>query len=210
MDSAIRMSRSTASQRRLLGLTAHFVISGLAFMTVIRAGAPANTPSILTTHFVIGPGDVLSINVFKEPEASVQSIVVRPDGFISMPMVKEVEAAGLTPVELEKVLSQRFARFLRDADVAVIVKEIHSEKVYVIGAVKKEGPIPIRGPLTVLQAIAEAGGLTDYAKRGKLYILRRENGKEVQLPFHYMAVIRGEHSEQNIVLLPGDTVVVPQ
>ncbi len=153
---------------------------------------------------------MLAINVFKEPEASVPSIVVRPDGFISLPMVKEVEAAGLTPVELEKVLSQKFARFLRDADVAVIVKEVHSEKVYVIGAVKKEGPITIRAPLTVLQAIAEAGGLTDYARRGKLYILRRENGKEIQLPFQYSAVIRGEHSEQNIVLQPGDTVVVPQ
>jgi len=162
------------------------------------------------SHYVIGAGDVLAINVWKEPEASLQSVVVRPDGFISMPMVKEVEAAGLTPIELEKQLSLKFAHFFRGADVSVIVKEVHSEKVYLIGAVKKEGPITIKGPLTVLQAVAEAGGLTDYAKRGKIYILRRDNGKEVRLPFDYTAVIQGKHSEENITLQPGDTVVVPQ
>jgi polysaccharide biosynthesis/export protein len=161
-------------------------------------------------RYVIGPGDVLAINVWKEPEASLPSVVVRPDGFISVPMVKEVEAAGLTPVELEKELSTKFAHFFREADISVIVKEVHSEKVYLIGAVKKEGPITVKAPLTVLQAVAEAGGLTDYAKRGKIYILRRENGKEVRLPFDYSAVIQGKRSEQNIVLLPGDTVVVPQ
>ncbi len=204
------MLQSVAVERPFFVLAAFFVTCAFVGSPSLKAEAPATATGAPPTHFVIGPGDVLAINVFKEPEASVQSIVVRPDGFISMPMVKEVEAAGLTPVELEKLLSQKFSRFLRDADVAVIVKEIHSEKVYVIGAVKKEGPITILAPLTVLQAIAEAGGLTDYAKRGKLYILRRENGKEVQLPFQYSAVIRGEHSEQNIVLRPGDTVVVPQ
>jgi polysaccharide export outer membrane protein len=199
-----------APERSLLAIVVFLAACACGFLPAINAETPVVATTDPPSHFVIGPGDVLAINVFKEPEASVPSIVVRPDGFISMPMVKEVEAAGLTPVELEKVLSEKFARFLRDADVAVIVKEVHSEKVYVIGAVKKEGPITIRAPLTVLQAIAEAGGLTDYAKRGKLYILRRENGKEVQLPFQYSAVIRGDHSEQNIVLQPGDTVVVPQ
>lgn len=197
-------------ERPLRAIAVFLAACTCGFLPAINGETPVVATTDPPSHFVIGPGDVLAINVFKEPEASVPSIVVRPDGFISMPMVKEVEAAGLTPVELEKVLSQKFARFLRDADVAVIVKEVHSEKVYVIGAVKKEGPITIRAPLTVLQAIAEAGGLTDYARRGKLYILRRENGKEVQLPFQYSAVIRGEHSEQNIVLQPGDTVVVPQ
>jgi polysaccharide export outer membrane protein len=161
------------------------------------------------SRYVIGAGDVLAINVWKEPEASLQTVVVRPDGFISVPMVKEIEAAGLTPIELEKQLSAKFAHFFREADISVIVKEVHSEKVYLIGAVKKEGPITVKAPLTVLQAVAEAGGLTDFARRGKIYILRRENGKEVRLPFDYSAVIQGRHSDQNIVLLPGDTVVVP-
>ena len=204
------LSREPFPSERPLRAIAVFFAACVFGLPAIHAETPVAPTTDPPAHFVIGPGDVLAINVFKEPEASVPSIVVRPDGFISLPMVKEVEAAGLTPVELEKVLSQKFARFLRDADVAVIVKEVHSEKVYVIGAVKKEGPITIRAPLTVLQAIAEAGGLTDYARRGKLYILRRENGKEIQLPFQYSAVIRGEHSEQNIVLQPGDTVVVPQ
>ncbi|HME09368.1 MAG TPA: polysaccharide biosynthesis/export family protein [Bryobacteraceae bacterium] len=185
-----------------------FSVCALASPQSSTASDPSAAPA--SSHYVIGPGDVLAINVWKEPEASLQSVVVRPDGFISMPMVKEVEAAGLTPIELEKELSSKFAHFFREADISVIVKEVHSEKVYLIGAVKKEGPITVKAPLTVLQAVAEAGGLTDYAKRSKIYILRRENGKEVRLPFDYSAVIQGKRSEENIILRPGDTVVVPQ
>lgn len=181
------------------------------YVIALTCGKAANPPAIPSaSRYVIGPGDVLAINVWKEPEASLPTVVVRPDGFISVPMVKEIEAAGLTPIELEKELSLRFAHFFREADISVIVKEVHSEKVYLIGAVKKEGPITVKAPLTVLQAVAEAGGLTDYAKRGKIYILRRDNGKEVRLPFDYGAVIQGKRSEQNIILRPGDTVVVPQ
>jgi len=194
----------TCSFKRLLMCLALCAIAGSGQS---KAGDPVVAPS---SRYVIGPGDVLAINVWKEPEASLPSVVVRPDGFISVPMVKEVEAAGLTPIELEKQLSTKFAHFFREADISVIVKEVHSEKVYMIGAVKKEGPITVKAPLTVLQAVAEAGGLTDYAKRSKIYILRRENGNEVRLPFDYSAVIQGKRSEQNIVLLPGDTVVVPE
>ena len=161
-------------------------------------------------HYLIGAGDVLTINVWKEPEASVAAAAVRPDGMISVPIVKDVQAAGLTPLELQSILSEKFSKFFRGADVAVIVKEIHSQKIYVIGAVKKEGPIDMKAPLTVLQAVAEAGGLNDYAKRGKIYILRTSSGKEVRLPFDYSAVIRGAHAEQNVTLRVGDTVVVPQ
>jgi polysaccharide export outer membrane protein len=194
--------------RRLHRILMCLSMCALAGSNLGQAQDPPVAPPI--SRYVIGAGDVLAINVWKEPEASLPSVVVRPDGFISVPMVKEVEAAGLTPVELEKELSQKFAHFFREADISVIVKEVHSEKVYMIGAVKKEGPITVRAPLTVLQAVAEAGGLTDYAKRGRIYILRRDNGKEVRLPFDYSAVIQGKHSDQNIVLRPGDTVVVPQ
>lgn len=159
--------------------------------------------------FRLGPGDVLAINVWREPEASVASVVVRSDGVISLPLVKEVRAAGLTPTELEVELGKRLSRLIRDAEVSVIVKEVHSQRVYLIGAVGKQGPVDVSTPLTVLQAIAEGGGLTDYAKRSKIYILRKENGRETRLPFDYTAVIRGAHSEQNITLRPGDTVVVP-
>jgi polysaccharide export outer membrane protein len=170
----------------------------------------ADQPVVPPVHYVIGAGDVLTINVWKEPEASVLAAAVRPDGMISVPIVKDVQAAGLTPLELQAALADKFAKFFRGADVSVIVKEIHSQKVYVIGAVRKEGPVDMKAPLTVLQAVAEAGGLNDYARRSKIYILRKSNGKEIRLPFDYSAVIRGSHGEQNVTLEVGDTVVVPQ
>ncbi len=171
----------------------------------------APEPVVPPAHYVIGSGDILTINVWKEPEASVLAAAVRPDGMISVPIVKDVQAAGLTPLELQSVLAEKFAKFFKGADVSVIVKEIHSQRVYVIGAVKKEGPVDMKAPLTVLQAVAEAGGLNDYAKRSKIYILRKTPaGREVRLPFDYSAVIKGSKGEQNVTLQVGDTVVVPQ
>lgn len=156
----------------------------------------------------IGAGDVLQIVVWKEPDASV-STVVRADGKISVPLIKDVEVLGLTPAELEKLLSEKLKRFILDADVTVIPREIRSLKVYLMGAVKREGPIPLQAEMTVIQAINEAGGLTDYAKRKKIYILRNDNGKQVRFPFDYEAVIQGEQMEQNILLRPADMIVVP-
>ncbi len=157
----------------------------------------------------IGPGDVLQIVVWKEPDASVPQARVRADGKISMPLIKEVQVAGMTPSELEQVLSAKLARYINSADVTVIAADITSAKVYLVGAVKREGPLPLLTPLTVFQAINEAGGVTDYAKRKKIYVLRQENGKQVRLPFNYSAVLKGQRMEQNIQLKPGDTVVVP-
>ncbi len=157
----------------------------------------------------IGSGDVLEINVWKEPEASVQGVVVRPDGKISLPLVKDLEVRGLTPLELQKVLTTKLSQLINGADVTVVVKEIRSKKVYLVGAVKKEGPVPLLADLTVLQVLSEAGGLTEYAKKKKIYVLRKENGKQIKLPFNYDAVVKGEHMEQNIVLLPDDMIVVP-
>jgi polysaccharide export outer membrane protein len=177
---------------------------------------PANTRSDPASNsspsagYVIGAGDVLQINILKEPDASVAAATVRSDGVISVPIIKEVSVLGLTPRALEALLTQKFSTLIRDADVTVIVKEIHSEKVYLVGAVRKEGPISLRAPISVLQAIAEGGGLTDYAKRNKLYILRQESAKQIRIPFDYRAVIKGEHTEENIMLRPGDTIVVPQ
>ena len=164
----------------------------------------------LSSTYVIGPGDVLGINVWHEPEASVSSTVVRSDGLITLPLIKEIEASGLTPRQLERALTERLSKQIRQPDVTVLVKEIHSERVYLVGALKKESQLALKSSLTVLQAIAEAGGLTDYAKKSRIYVLRKENGKPVKLPFDYTAVIRGDHMEQNISLKPGDTIVVPQ
>ncbi len=117
---------------------------------------------------------------------------------------------GLTPTELEKILTAKLSQLIRGADVTVVVKEIRSKKVYLVGAVKKEGPIPLLSSMTVLQVLSEAGGLSEYAKKKKIYVLRTENGKQVRLPFDYAAAIKGEHVEQNIQVQPDDTIVVPQ
>jgi polysaccharide export outer membrane protein len=161
-------------------------------------------------EYVIGAGDVLQINVWKETDASVEGVIVRPDGRISMPLLKEVAVAGLTPTRAEQVISAQLSKFINDTDVTVVVKEINSKKIYVVGGVKKEGPIPYTYRMTILQALSEAGGLGEYAKRSRIYVLRRENGKDVRLRFDYDAVLRGERVEMNIVLIPGDTLVIPQ
>jgi polysaccharide export outer membrane protein len=201
-----------------------FGLSGLSLITlaVLPNKAAAADPKIIraakTTdetkgvdvprQYVIGAGDLLQISVWKEPDASVPNVVVRSDGAISIPLIKEVHAAGLTPRQLEELLTERFKRVIREVDVTVLVKEIHSEKVYMLGAVKKEGPISMTAPMTVLQAIAEAGGLTDYARRSKVYVLRNESRQQIKIPCDYEAAMKG-NPHYNIQLEPGDTVVVP-
>jgi polysaccharide export outer membrane protein len=157
----------------------------------------------------IGAGDVLQINVWHEPEVSVQGVVVRPDGKVTLPLIKEIDVLGQTPAELEHNLATKLASFVNGADVTVVVREIHSKKVYMVGAVNRVGPIALLSELTVLQALAEAGGISDYAKRKKIYVMRTENGKPNKHTFDYDAVLKGEHMEQNILLHPDDTIVVP-
>jgi polysaccharide export outer membrane protein len=163
----------------------------------------------MSGQYRIGAGDVLQISVWHEADASVPAVVVRGDGNVSLPLVKDVAVVGLTPAEAEKVIGARLARYIHGADVTVIVREIHSQKIYMVGSVRTVGPVQMTGNMTVLQAITQAGGLTDYAKRKQIYILRTQNGKQTRLPFNYEAVIKGQASEQNIYLFPNDTVVVP-
>jgi polysaccharide biosynthesis/export protein len=172
--------------------------------------APAADRAATSDEYQIGEGDVLQISVWGEPAASVPSVVVRPDGKISMPLLKDVHLAGLTPAQAEKVITDGLADMIKAANVTVIVAQINSKKVYLLGGVKKEGPILYSYRMTVMQALSEAGGLTDFAKRKKIYVMRNENGKESRLPFNYDDVVKGQHMELNISLLPGDTIVVPQ
>jgi len=161
-------------------------------------------------EYKIGEGDVLQISVWGESAASVPSGVVRPDGMISMPLVKDIGVSGLTPAEAEKAITDVLSKQIKGADVTVIVSQIHSKKIFVVGGgVKKEGPISFTYRMTVMQALSEAGGLSDYAKRKKIYVLRNENGRQYKLPFNYDAVLNGEHMELNIPLQAGDTLVVP-
>lgn len=179
---------------------------------------PASAPSApaknaergVPDDYLIGAGDVLSISVWKEPDASVSSVVVRPDGKIAMPLIKEVDVVGFTPRQVESSITSQLAKFINGPDVTVIVTTINSKKIYILGAVAKAGPIPYTYRMSIMQAIGEAGGLTDYAKRKKIYVLRSQGGKEVRLPFNYQEVIKGQKMDQNVALLPGDTLVVPQ
>jgi polysaccharide export outer membrane protein len=163
----------------------------------------------VTEGYRIGAGDVLQIMVWKEPDASVPSVVVRPDGKIAVPLLKEVDVMGLTPTQAEQAITAKLVQFIHGADVTVVVTGIHSKRIYLVGAVKKEGPIPLQYQMSILQALSEGGGLTDYAKKKKIYILRNTGGKQVKLPFDYDAVLKGGHVEQNIWVEPDDTIVVP-
>jgi polysaccharide export outer membrane protein len=187
-----------------------YSIVRLLYNEKLPPGTGLKSPMVLPEAYRIGAGDVLQIAVWREPEASVPAAVVRVDGKISVPLIDEVDAAGYTPLELEKVLGDRFSKYIKNPVVTVIAATINSKRVYVVGGVKKEGPISMVRPMTVLQALNEAGGLVDFARKRKIYVLRNENGKQVKLPFDYQTVLKGEHLEQNIELLPDDTIVVPQ
>lgn len=158
----------------------------------------------------IGSGDVLRISVWREAEVSVDGVAVRSDGKISLPLIREVYALGLTPIELETVLTREFSRLINNPVVTVIVKEINSQKAYLVGGVVRPGSLLLRTPMTILQVLAEAGGLTDFAKKKKIYIIRNEGGQESRIQFNYEAVLKGDNPEQNIPVRPGDTIVVPE
>jgi polysaccharide export outer membrane protein len=158
--------------------------------------------------YIIGEQDSLMITVWKEKEIS-GPVVVRPDGKITVPLVGEVKAVGMTPIQLEGVLSEKLKPFVTVPQVTVAVTEIRSRKVYLIGHAAREGTFTINSSTTVLQIITQAGGLKDFAKRKKIYILRQQGTQQARLQFNYDDVIRGRHLEQNVLLMPGDTIVVP-
>lgn len=158
--------------------------------------------------YTIGEQDVLDINVWKEKELS-GTVVVRPDGKITLPLVNEVDVVGKTPLQLQQVLTERLQPFLTAPQVTVSVREINSRKVYLIGQVAHDGVFRINSTTTVFQILAQAGGLGQFAKRKKIYVLRNENGKQVRLPFNYDAVVKGQNNSQDFVLKPNDTIVVP-
>ncbi len=158
--------------------------------------------------YVIGPEDVLDINVWKELEVS-RTVPVRPDGKISLPLLHDVQAAGLTPMQLQEVITEGLKKFITGPQVTVIVTQINSRRIYVLGEVARPGAFPMLPNMTVLQALSTAGGFLQYAKLNGIYVLRTENGRQVTYPFNYKDVVRGLRPEQNIVLKAGDTVVVP-
>jgi polysaccharide export outer membrane protein len=186
-------------------------VTGEAGSATSPVGAPvAEATRGMSDDYQIGSGDTLQVSVWKETDVSVPSVVVRPDGKITVPLIKEVEVSGMTPRQAEKVITEGLSKFITDPNVTVVVAAINSKKVYVIGGARREGPLPYTYGMSVIQALSEAGGLSDYAKRRKIYILRSENGREYRLDFNYDQVAKGERMDQNIMLLPGDTIVIPR
>jgi len=159
-------------------------------------------------EYVIGEQDVLTITIWRERELS-GSVVVRPDGKITLPLVDDIQVVGLTPAQLRAVLVEKLKPFVTIPQVTVAVSQINSRKVYLIGEVGRTGTFPINSATTVLQILSQAGGVKDFAKRKDIYVLRNEQGKQVRHRFNYDEVIRGKNSEQNILLQPADTIVVP-
>jgi len=162
----------------------------------------------LPAGYVIGAQDVLSIVFWRDKDMSAD-VVVRPDGKISLPLLNEVQAAGFTPEELRARLTEAATKYVEDPTATVVVKEIHSRNVYITGNVAKPATYPLVGEMNVLQLIAHAGGLQEYADAKHIVVIRSEGGRQQYHKFNYKDVVRQKRTDQNILLKPGDTVVVP-
>jgi polysaccharide biosynthesis/export protein len=167
-----------------------------------------NSISTRAGNYVIGPQDVLDISIWKEPEVS-RVVPVRPDGNISLPLLNDIKAEGLTPTELAAVIAQSLKRYVADPKVTVIVTTINSQRIYILGEVTRAGAYPLLPGMTVLQALSFAGGFTQFANVKNISLLREEGGKQVKYSFNCKEVVNGKKREQNAVLKAGDTIIVP-
>ncbi len=159
-------------------------------------------------HYVIGPGDVVEISVWKDPELTKQ-LVVPPDGVISFPLVGDIDVSDMTVADLRKSVTTKLSEYIPDTTVSVLLYGINSMRAYVIGKVNKPGEFPITMESNVMQTLAMAGGLNPFASPNKIMVLRQLRGKTIRIPFDYNEVEKGENLEQNIILQRGDVVVVP-
>jgi polysaccharide export outer membrane protein len=194
-----------------------FLIAGIALAQnaapARTSGSPADkaaseiVSSQAGPEYVIGPEDVLHVAVWKEADLTA-TLPVRPDGKISLPLLNDVQAAGLTPIHLAESLTEKLKKYVADPHVTVVVTQINSKRIYMVGEVTHTGPLPMLPNMTVLQAISSAG-LTQFANTKGIYVLRTDSGKQQKLPVNYRKLVKGEQMEQNYVLQPGDTIVVP-
>jgi polysaccharide biosynthesis/export protein len=180
----------------------------LAAQAAASAPADGTADKAHDNSFIIGNDDLLAIDVWKEPGIT-RTIPVRSDGKISLPLVGEVQAAGLTPAKLEQDIAARLKNYISEPEVTVIVQQVNSQKFNILGQVVKPGSYVIANSPTVLDAIALAGGFRDFAKKKSIYILRQGSSGETRLPFNYKEVSQGKNMAQNIKLEPGDTIIVP-
>ena len=181
--------------------------AGPAQVAAPAPAAPNPNAGTASSGYVIGPSDVLTVTVWKEPTLS-GNILVRPDGMITLPLVGDVQASGLPPLQLADQIAAKLKKYVQDPNVSVVVDGIHSKVIYLLGEVGRRGPVEMTSGMTLLDAIASAGGLSDYANVKKIYILRDQAGKHERIPVHYKEALKG-NSEFNLILEPGDTIVVP-
>ncbi len=169
---------------------------------------PVSAPVKAGKDYVIGADDVLDVSVWKEQELT-RTLQVRPDGKISMPLVGDVQAAGLTPGQLSQSIGEKLKKYLTAPQVTVILTQINSQRVYVIGEVTRPGAYPVLPGMTILQAISSAGGLTQFANSKKIFLMRNEDRTQAKYPFSYKEVLDGRKAEENLMVKAGDTIVVP-
>jgi len=187
--------------------TAH-AMNGDAVRNTTSAPAPT-VSSKAKTDYVIGPGDILSINVMNEPEVTGK-VPVRPDGVITVPLIGDIQASGLTPDSLQATITTKLTDFVKQPSVTVVVEEMNSRQFNVMGKVQHPGSFALNKPTRVLDALALAGGFNEFAKTSKIYVLRTNaSGATARLPFNYKKVTAGEDDQDNIQLQAGDTIIVP-
>lgn len=172
------------------------------------AAPPVIGSATVSPNYIIGPEDAIQVSVWKEPSLSAGTLPVRPDGKITLPLVGDIAAAGFTPMQLAADITNRLKKFVTDPTVDVTVLAVNSKRVFMIGEVGHVGPLAISPGMTILQAIATAGGLTPYANKKHIYILRGEPGKQEKIPFDYTKAVK-KGDMQGLALVPGDTIVVP-
>ena len=208
------------------GIVVFLTMLGIAALCVAQAAKPILTPApepsapasatpttaaaagpVDASKYIIGSDDVLQITVWKEATLS-GTFPVRPDGMISMVLLGDVKAAGLTPLQLGANLTTQYKKYIQDPIVTVLVQQFNSQRIFMVGEVGKVGPVQITPGMTVLQAISSAGGLTPYAHKNRIYILRGPQGKQEKIPFNYKKAVAGDNT-QDVTLQPNDTVVVP-
>jgi polysaccharide biosynthesis/export protein len=206
-------------QKKVLAIVALLFVSPTvirAQSSVSSASAAVPTPNVGVEHqasttdprYLIGAQDVLDVSVWKEPDLSRQ-VPVRPDGKISLPLLNDVQAVGLTPTQLAAQITTGLEKFMTAPQVTVIVSQINSQRIYILGEVGRPGAYVLLPGMTILQALSNAGGFTAFSNQKNIYVLRQENGKQQKLFFNYKEVITGRKTEQDVELKPSDTIVVP-
>jgi polysaccharide export outer membrane protein len=196
----------------MMGIWAAFIIIPMALPQEVKE-TPTEKQSQAEVvadneHYIIGPEDILYIHIWKE-EALSRTIPVRMDGKISLPLIDDIQAAGLTPLQLKEILIQKLKEFVEVPNVSVMIMEANSFKVYISGQIRNPGVYRLRSETSLLQIIPMAGGFTEWADQKKILIIRKGNGNGMRITINYKKILKGEAPDSNIILKPGDTIIVP-